>query len=123
MVRHQEEGRSFWTLPGGGIEAGESHAQAAERELLEETGVKADAVKLLWVNSVGSESTEYCYLMEAVEAAETAETVVEIAIRIGEDPEEAHLPPEARQLQDVGWRLLDDMRHDCQVAAVLLALY
>lgn len=32
----------WWELPGGGIDAGESYAEAAVRELREETGIRVD---------------------------------------------------------------------------------
>lgn len=35
MVRHVEPTRSYWTLPGGGLEAGETPAEAAIREVYE----------------------------------------------------------------------------------------
>lgn len=44
MVRETADGR--WTLPGGWIDLGESAAYAAEREVLEETGMKVTAEKL-----------------------------------------------------------------------------
>jgi len=37
-------GQDFWSTPGGGVEPGESFAQAALRELHEETGIVRDAV-------------------------------------------------------------------------------
>lgn len=36
------EKREFWATPGGGLKAGESYADAARRELLEETGFDLD---------------------------------------------------------------------------------
>jgi 8-oxo-dGTP diphosphatase len=37
-------GRDYWATPGGALEAGESFADAARRELFEETGILTDAV-------------------------------------------------------------------------------
>ncbi len=36
--------RRFWYTPGGGLEAGETHEQAAARELMEETGIVDAAI-------------------------------------------------------------------------------
>ena len=35
-------GQQFWATPGGALDPGESYAQAACRELLEETGLLVD---------------------------------------------------------------------------------
>jgi ADP-ribose pyrophosphatase YjhB (NUDIX family) len=40
-----------WCLPGGGVDAGESVAQTAVREVLEETGIKVQLTRLVGVYS------------------------------------------------------------------------
>lgn len=49
LIRHQIEDREFHVLPGGRVEAGETAAEAAEREVLEETGLRVNVGDLLWV--------------------------------------------------------------------------
>lgn len=45
----QNRGQDFWYPPGGGLEPAETLAQAAVREVLEETGVRARVERLLFV--------------------------------------------------------------------------
>jgi ADP-ribose pyrophosphatase YjhB (NUDIX family) len=49
LVRRSDNG--LWALPGGGQELGETPQQCAEREFLEETGLRIEATRLLGVFS------------------------------------------------------------------------
>jgi 8-oxo-dGTP pyrophosphatase MutT (NUDIX family) len=49
LTQRADNGR--WCLPGGGMESGESVAQACEREVWEETGLRARVTRLVGVYS------------------------------------------------------------------------
>ncbi len=48
VQRGRPPGEGLWALPGGKVRAGEGMRAAAERELLEETGVSVQAGELAW---------------------------------------------------------------------------
>lgn len=49
LIRHREHEtrRSYWLLPGGGIEPGESEFDCVHREMQEETGLEVHVVRLI----------------------------------------------------------------------------
>lgn len=52
LLAHWNEGRkAAWTMPGGGLEAGEDPEHAVRREVHEETGYRARVEKLLGIHS------------------------------------------------------------------------
>ncbi len=55
----RKHGESLWGLPAGAIEPGETPAQAVKREVLEETGLKVNPLKIIGV--FGGEKYRYTY--------------------------------------------------------------
>jgi len=47
LIERQRDGRRYWVIPGGGIEAGETGSEAARREGEEELGVPIELGPLL----------------------------------------------------------------------------
>lgn len=50
LVRHVKDGRAYHLLPGGGVETGETLAEALVREVREETGLACRPVRPLFIN-------------------------------------------------------------------------
>jgi len=57
LTRRSDNGQ--WCLPGGGVEAGESVAEACEREVWEETGLRVKVQRLVGVYSDPDYLIEY----------------------------------------------------------------
>lgn len=52
-------GEGTWTMPGGKLEFGESFEDGATREVLEETGIRLGAVKVICVNNEKNEHAHF----------------------------------------------------------------
>jgi 8-oxo-dGTP diphosphatase len=83
----------FWMPPGGGIDFGERAAAAAEREILEETGLSVKSGQLVFVSEYISDkwhALEYYFRCELISGK----------ARLGRDPE---ISDSAQMLEDIRW--------------------
>lgn len=66
LVMHRNKfGQEYYTLPGGGIDPGETGEQSLTRELAEETSVTVQNPRLVFVEEAGDPfGTQYIYLCE-----------------------------------------------------------
>lgn len=98
LVEHEMFGRNFYNLPGGGIEDDETPAEAALRELEEETGMKGRILRPLTIEyKPDLESRIFSFLIEVPEDMEPV---------TGSDPE---LAPEEQTIRDVKWLSLREI--------------
>jgi len=99
--RGHEPGLGTWSLPGGRIEPGESAAEAAGREVREETGLQVTVGELLLTVD----------LPGGYRVRDFAATVVGGELRAGDDADEARwCTPEDISLLELSAGLLDELR-------------
>lgn len=80
LVKQHHEGKDIWMVPGGGIEDGENAAQAAVREVKEETGLDIEAGPLIWhVEEVSQRGQRFVNFFLC--------KVISGDLELGEDPE------------------------------------
>ena len=80
MVRQDHPERTVWMVPGGGIEEGENSAQAAVREVREETGLEVEILGLIWhVEEVSDRGQRFVNFFKA--------RVAGGELKLGADPE------------------------------------
>jgi 8-oxo-dGTP diphosphatase len=111
MVCHQTAVRTYWTLPGGGKQEGESLEQTVLREVKEETGLDVEIIQLLFEEDY-EYGKSYCYHAKLID--ETAELTL------------AFLPKEesllGTMLHSVAWHPLTEKKDDIQISKVISIL-
>ncbi|AHA31097.1 NUDIX domain-containing protein [Exiguobacterium sp. MH3] len=110
MVELHTPSRTFWTLPGGGVESGETKEQAVVREVLEETHLHVTIERQLYEISI-DQGTETCFLVRRALGSS--------APQLGIDPE---LPFDQQELRTVRFRPLKELHDDPQIARLLTLL-
>lgn len=111
MVELHTPSRIFWTLPGGGVESGETKEQAVMREVLEETHLHVTIERQLYEISI-DQGIETCFLVQRTSGSFSAP-------RLGIDPE---LPLNQQELRTVRFLPLKDLQDDPQIARLLTLL-
>jgi 8-oxo-dGTP diphosphatase len=105
LFHHREgplAGIRFWATPGGSLEPGESYAQAATRELFEETGIAADVGE-----EIGRGHAEF--MMPDGETVTADERYFLVRTSDQVDPSANPDPLERSVMADMRWWPLDEI--------------
>lgn len=113
MVYIEQATRKFWTLPGGGIEEGETPEQACIREFKEETGLNVESERFLFEyvsQRTNKTSKTSCFLLRIKDDYNN--------LKLGYDPEKL----DNQELKDIKWQPMREFKDDVQVSKVIKAL-
>ncbi len=99
VLRKQPPAAGVWAIPGGSVELGESLQAAAEREVLEETGLRIKAGDVIYTFDV----------VERDEAGRVRFHYVIVDLK-GELLDPTQPPVPADDVTDAGWFTLDEVK-------------
>jgi 8-oxo-dGTP diphosphatase len=109
-LKHKDGESSFWSMPGGRIEDGESIINCLEREMIEETGIKPQIGNLVLVQQFqdgNHEKMEFFFHIknaedyEKVDLTNTSHGMSEVSKHEFIDPKTESLKPDILQTIDI----------------------
>ena len=119
LTARNSDGRNFWCTPGGGLEMGESLLDGLHRETVEETGVKPEIGKLLFIEQFAesgeqsahgpNEQLEFFFLItnwqdyQHINLEQTSHGVEEVAECGFVDPKTTRILPSYLTEVDLNW--------------------
>jgi ADP-ribose pyrophosphatase YjhB (NUDIX family) len=107
VERGKEPNRGLWSLPGGSVDFGETLADAAARELREETAVEADLRHLVDV----VEAIRHDDMVEAIRHDDMGTPSRHYVIAVLGGPWRAGEPVAGDDAAEAGWLTVDELRH------------
>lgn len=112
VQRANEPHRGLWAVPGGKVDLGESLAEAATREVKEETGLLIELEQIIWVGE-SIEDDHHLVLIDFLgqatggEMAPADDALDAAWVRI-EDAYEMELTPTMYELLDILLEMMDE---------------
>ena len=119
LTANSDKGRDFWCTPGGGLEMGEGLLDGLRREMIEETGVKPEIGKLLFIQQFAesgeqsahgpNEQLEFFFLItnwqdyQHINLEKTSHGVEEVAECGFVDPKTTRILPSYLTEVDLDW--------------------